>query len=150
MLAHLGGLTHAAILQDCGKCFSRLPPLRSTAKFIQIRIANCPASSPVCIFTSGQTATIEATFVSVAAFESASVRLSGIVDILKVPFPLSPPDACGKWGLRCPSSSGSQQTLKIEIPIEASYPKTKIGVELQLVTDKDEMLICTAFPVEIK
>lgn len=38
----------------------------------------------------------------------------------------------------------------VEVPVDSSYPKIKVGVELQLVTSQGEKLICKSFPVEIK
>ncbi|GAO15978.1 uncharacterized protein UV8b_04480 [Ustilaginoidea virens] len=140
LLTCLVCLTYGAVLQDCG----------STAKDILIHISGCPDSEPVCVFTAGQLATIKATFRSTSPIESASIKLWGVVGPAQVAFPLTPSDACGKWGLKCPSAPGARQTLKIDVPIDAGYPKIKVGVKMELVTDKGEKLICKSVPVEIK
>jgi hypothetical protein len=72
------------------------------------------------------------------------------VGIAKIDFPINPAKACGNWGLKCPAPAGSSQTLKVQVPIDAAYPKVNVGVELQLVGDKGEKLICKSFPVQIK
>ncbi|QPG94629.1 hypothetical protein C2857_006578 [Epichloe festucae Fl1] len=134
------GIVSGATFQDCG----------STVKNLQIHIPNCPGSGPACIFTSGQTASIEAAFTGAAPFRSATVKLSGVIGHIKIPFPLTSPEACGRWGLECPSAAGAHQTLRVDIPITSQYPKVKVGVELQLVSDTAETLICKTIPVEIK
>ncbi|OAA45076.1 Npc2-like protein [Metarhizium rileyi] len=140
LLFFLLGAANAANVQDCG----------STAKDLSITIAGCSNADPVCLFASHQRATIEATFTSPNDFQSAKVQLTASIGILKIDFPLNPAEACGNWGLKCPAQAGSRQTLKVELPIDGSYPKIEVGVTLQLITDKGEKLLCKSFPVKIK
>ncbi|OWT43136.1 Npc2-like protein [Pochonia chlamydosporia 170] len=130
----------AATFQDCG----------STANDLQVSIAGCTDANPACIFNTGQKASIKATFTSPVTIESAEIKITASVGIASLNFPLSPAEACGNWGLKCPAPAGSPQALMVEVPIDSSYPKIKVGVELQLVTSQGEKLICKSFPVEIK
>ncbi|KZZ95417.1 Npc2-like protein [Moelleriella libera RCEF 2490] len=82
-------------------------------------------------------------------FESAAVKLTASLGRRIVDFPLRPAEACGTWGLICPSATGTQQTLKISIPVDASIPRVRAGVELQLVANTHDILICETFDVEI-
>ena len=81
--------------------------------------------------------------------DSASIQLAGVIGVIKIPFPLKPAEACGNWGLKCPVEAGSRQTLQVSLPIQSSYPKIRVGVQLALVTKK-EKVICSQFPAQIK
>ncbi|EFY93160.1 hypothetical protein J3459_011823 [Metarhizium acridum] len=134
------GVASAATFKDCG----------STAKDLNIKIAGCPDADPVCRFPSRQNASIEATFTTPSPFQNATIKLSASVGIIDIDFPLKPAEACGHWGLKCPAEAGSRQTLKVEVPVESSYPKIGVEVKLQLVSHKGDKLICKLFPVEIQ
>ena len=64
-----------------------------------------------------------------------------------VPFPLNS-DAC-KWGLTCPVTKGSNQELKITMPLSPLYPKIKFGVKVAVVDSNGKDLMCVQFNGQI-
>jgi hypothetical protein len=117
----------------------------STAKDLKVHIGGCSGNDAACIFARSQKATISANFTSPKAFRSAKIKLSA----LGIDFPLKPADACGTWGLKCPSSAGARQTLNVEVVVEETYPKIDVNAEFGLVADTGDNLICKSFPVKI-
>lgn len=69
---------------------------------------------------------------------------------IPIPFPLEPANACGNWGLKCPLVAGTKYTMKVQVPIQESYPEVSVGVRMQLLDDNKKAIICTKFPAKIK
>jgi hypothetical protein len=84
------------------------------------------------------------------ASDAANLKLAGMLGRIPIPFPLEPENACGNWGLQCPLVSGNKYTLKVELPIQSSYPEMNVGVRMQLLGDDKKAIICTKFPAQIK
>ncbi|KHN98742.1 Npc2-like protein [Metarhizium album ARSEF 1941] len=139
LLPGILGAANAASIMDCG----------STAKDLEFHVAGCADADPACVFSSRHNASVEASFTAPAPFQSAKIDASASVGIIQLDFPLEPAEACGNWGLQCPAQAGSRQTLKVEIPVQSSYPKIKVGVKLRLIAQTGETLICKSFPVRI-
>ncbi|KAG5933204.1 hypothetical protein E4U59_007018 [Claviceps monticola] len=136
----------AVLYQDCGKS----TPWRSNAKNIVLNIEGCPDSAPVCIFQLGQKASLEVSFKTISTFTSTHLTMSGRYGPARVPIPLIPTEACDTWGLKCPSEAGTQQTLKIEVPIpRKGWLRGRFEFQMKLYDGKRALLLCKTFPVEI-
>lgn len=166
ILVVVTSVVHAVKPKDCG----------SKATSLKITISGCSEADSVCPLVQGQNVTLTVEFTArkfllttkracifflsqrltisnschvAMEITSATIQLAGVIGVVKIPFPLNPSEACGNWGLKCPAAAGSTQTLQVQLPIQKSYPKIKVGVMMQLVSGK-EKLICMSFPAQIK
>ena len=60
--------------------------------------------------------------VSAEDSKALTISIYGIIDGVKVPFPITEKDAC-KSSIKCPISKGMATTFAMSLFIEPSYPK---------------------------
>uniref|UniRef100_H2XMP3 NPC intracellular cholesterol transporter 2 n=2 Tax=Ciona intestinalis TaxID=7719 RepID=H2XMP3_CIOIN len=133
-------IAHCKIsIKDCGsKC----------GKIDSIAVTDCNTSP--CKLNKGETYTFNVTFTPNVAVNAAKSFVYGILDGLKVPFPISQPNACVDSNINCPMSKGTSYTYSAKLPIKSLYPDVKVVVEWNLEdTEKNESIFCLLTPVEI-
>ena len=96
-----------------------------------------PCSQLPCILKKGNSYTINVTFTITETTDQSFAKVYGIIDGLKVPFPIEYSDACegGHSGLVCPLKSGARLTYTATLPVKSIYPDIKVLVQW-LLTDK--------------
>lgn len=81
--------------------------------------------------------------------EEALVKISGKLGMVTIPFPIYPDQACNNWGLKCPIKPNEQQVFAITMPIKSNYPQVAVTVQLQLIDQDMNQVVCIAFPAQI-
>lgn len=76
--------------------------------------------------------------------------MHGKVGPVPIPFPISPDNACGNWGVTCPIEKGKSYSLKLTMPILPAYPKIPVTVKLELVDGNGKDFFCREFPAKIQ
>lgn len=84
--------------------------------------------------------------------ETFTAKVNAGVGPLWVPYPLPADVADGCRGLEgssCPISAGEYAVYNFYFPIEESYPKISVSVELSLHDAKDNKFVCAMIPVRV-
>ena len=84
------------------------------------------------------------------ASKSAKVKVHGKIGGIPIPFPVSPSEACGNWGIQCPIEVEKLYELKLSLPILTTYPKIKAVVKMELSDDQNKDFFCQQFPIRIQ
>ncbi|RWS27968.1 hypothetical protein B4U80_09544 [Leptotrombidium deliense] len=125
--------------KDCGS---------KTGELNSITVTGCEQNP--CTFKVGQDAQITAEFTSKTSSKVANVKIQGILAGIPFPFPLSPEDACGNYGVKCPLNNGDKNTLSLKVPVKKEYPPVSVKVRFQLIDSSNQDLFCVEFPVKIE
>lgn len=110
-----------------------------------------PCTSFPCALKKGHSYTINITFVPTESTDICSAKVYGIIDGIKVPFPIGQPDGCKNSGLTCPLQSGKTYVYTATLPVHAIYPSVKVLVQW-ILSDKatgGNMLVCLETLVQI-
>lgn len=77
------------------------------------------------------------------------MRLYGKIGGLPLPFPLNPNNACGNYGFSCPVKANESKQLRISLPVQRTFPRLAVTVQLNLLDEKNRPIVCVEFPAKI-
>uniref|UniRef100_H2YI48 NPC intracellular cholesterol transporter 2 n=1 Tax=Ciona savignyi TaxID=51511 RepID=H2YI48_CIOSA len=129
----------AVVFKDCGS---------KVGKITGIAVSGC-SDSP-CNLVKGKNYTVNVTFTTMEATDSAYAYVYGILDGVSVPFPLPQPDGCMS-NLKCPLKSNQTYVYSATLPVLSLYPDVKLVVkwELQDAKSGGNDLFCFETPISV-
>ncbi|KAL8602650.1 hypothetical protein ACOMHN_029972 [Nucella lapillus] len=109
-----------------------------------------PCSVQPCVFTHNVTATVRVTFKAPQTSSKLKAEIFGIIEGIKIGWPMPNPDGCKDSGITCPVSGTAQQyTYASVLPVPKAAPKIRLVVEWSLTGASGEKQFCFDFPMEI-
>lgn len=128
--------------------FRNCPKDANYGKLNDIIVANCGVNDVRCPFKSEHNTSMKLVFETNQEFENAKIKIIGILTGLRVPFKITPDQACD-YGAVCPLKANQNNTINLEFPIKRTYPKIKLEVEVSLESSSGELIVCVQFPAQI-
>lgn len=125
---------------DCGSKY---------AEIHSVEVTDCSDEDEKCILKKGTKVRIDINFTSLANFERLRTSISGTMYGITLPLLGVEKDAC-KTGLSCPGKKGQRYAFFSETPIRKSYPNIDALVEILLVNEKDNKVVCVDIPSRIE
>lgn len=107
-----------------------------------------PCPTDPCQLHKGQSYSVNITFTSGTQSQNSTALVHGILEGIRVPFPIPEPDGC-KSGINCPIQKDKVYSYLNKLPVKNEYPSIKLVVEWKLEDDKKNNLFCWEIPVQI-
>ncbi|KAH9415145.1 Phosphatidylglycerol/phosphatidylinositol transfer protein [Dermatophagoides pteronyssinus] len=115
-----------------------------------INISDCSDNDSYCRLKKGGDVLMHLDFVADKAYESVKLKIFGEIARIKVPFHITPDEACGNYGLKCPLVPGQTNRFNLSLPIKSIYPSIPVNVNLNLMAgDTDDKIVCIRFKAKI-
>lgn len=114
---------------------------------VSVDISPCPVQP--CVFSHNVTATVRVTFTAPQDSGSLKAEIFGIIEGIKVDWPMPNPDGCKDSGITCPVRGGKQYTYTSVLAVPKQAPKIRLVVEWSLTGASQEKQFCFMFPMEI-
>nr|BAE32866.1 unnamed protein product [Mus musculus] len=112
----------------------------------EVNVSPCPTDP--CQLHKGQSYSVNITFTSGTQSQNSTALVHGILEGIRVPFPIPEPDGC-KSGINCPIQKDKVYSYLNKLPVKNEYPSIKLVVEWKLEDDKKNNLFCWEIPVQI-
>ncbi|XP_021034575.1 NPC intracellular cholesterol transporter 2 [Mus caroli] len=112
----------------------------------EVNVSPCPTDP--CQLHKGQSYSVNITFTSGTQSQNSTALVHGILEGIRVPFPIPEPDGC-KSGINCPIQKDKVYSYLNKLPVKSEYPCIKLVVEWKLEDDKKNNLFCWEIPVQI-
>lgn len=108
-----------------------------------------PCSTVPCVFKKGTNVTCTISFTPTELVSNGTLKVTGKLGPVKVPFPLPNPNACSDHGLTCPLKSGVPVKLTITLPVKSEYPSVTVVAQFELKDQGNNDVFCFAVVVKI-
>ncbi|XP_076463720.1 NPC intracellular cholesterol transporter 2-like [Babylonia areolata] len=108
-----------------------------------------PCSVQPCVFTYNMTATVRVTFKAPVDSGSLKAQISGIIEGIRIGWPMPNPDGCKDSGITCPVAQSKQYTYVSTLAVPKGAPQLRLVVEWSLTGASGEKQFCFDFPMEI-
>lgn len=135
--------------QGCQVSESHCSLIKGTNLTLDVRFSTGKLVSQLRTKVSAGSATVTNLIVPVREFKTAHLKVFGYISIVKIPFPISPDDACAAYGLKCPSTESQDQQLSVTVPVLESYPSIKLDIQAELIDENENKIACIRFPAKI-
>lgn len=99
----------------------------------EVNVSPCPTDP--CQLHKGQSYSVNITFTSGTQSQNSTALVHGILEGIRVPFPIPEPDGC-KSGINCPIQKDKVYSYLNKLPVKNEYPSIKLVVEWKLEDDK--------------
>ena len=115
---------------------------------LSVDITPCPEQP--CGFHKGTIANCTIVFTPTENVQSGKLQTFGVIEGVKVPFPLPNPNACEGHGLVCPLKEGVPATLKLSLAIKPEYPALKLIAQFDMKDQDNKYVFCFKLVVQIE
>lgn len=125
---------------DCGSMY---------ADIHSVEVTDCSDVDEKCILKKGSKVRIDINFTSLDDFESLRTSVRGTMFGVTLPLLGVEKDAC-KTALSCPVTKGQRYAFFSETAVRRSYPTLDALVEILLVNEKGDKVVCVNIPCRIE
>ncbi|CAD1473096.1 unnamed protein product, partial [Heterotrigona itama] len=113
-----------------------------------VSITGC--SSVPCNLVRGKNVEGRINFKAVSNAKSLKPVVDAEVGIIHTPFPLPEQNACRNLvNGQCPLQKGESATYLLKMPVEKSYPKISLTIQLSLVDENNNSQVCFRIPAKV-
>lgn len=77
------------------------------------------------------------------------MKISGRIAGASIPFPVSPSESCGNYGLQCPLVPAQVAHFQLSMPIKVFYPQVQLPIDLELVDETNAKVACVEISAHI-
>ena len=60
-----------------------------------------------------------------------------------------PSDACGHYGLTCPTQIGRSEEMNIDFFIKRKYPQLSATIRFQIMDEHNGQIVCVEVPIKL-
>lgn len=114
----------------------------------RVEVVGCDGDK--CILQGGTNQTFNLNFIPSVVTTTLKADVHGIIGSIPIPFHIGEKEnACKDSGLDCPLVAGQEYHYTTTIPVLKSYPKMSVKIKWELVTDKNQDVICIIIPAQI-
>ncbi|XP_048261802.1 NPC intracellular cholesterol transporter 2-like isoform X1 [Bombus terrestris] len=137
-----------AVLFIADSMQSSYVPCNAGPSPVSVEILGC--SSLPCNLVRGTNVQADVVFHAVENAKS----LKPVVDVQlgggHVPYPLPEQNACkGLVNGQCPLQKGQSATYRLKMPVEKSYPRISLTIQLSLVDEQNKPQVCFKIPAKV-
>lgn len=125
---------------DCGSKYAQIH---------SVEITDCSDADEKCILNKGSKVRIDINFTSLADFESMRTSVRGTMYGVTLPLLGTEKDAC-KTGLSCPGTEGQRYAFYSQTAVMKSYPTLDALVQILLVNEKGDKVVCVNIPCRVE
>ena len=109
-----------------------------------------PCKSQPCVFHKGTTVKCTIKFTPEEDVTNGTLGMFGIIDQVKIPFPLPQNKVCQDHGLDCPLKRGVQVELTISVAVKEEFPSIQLSAGFDCTDQSGKDLFCFKLPARIE
>lgn len=125
---------------DCGSKYAQIH---------SVEVTDCSDTDEKCILNKGTIARIDIKFTSLADFESMRTSVRGTMFGVTLPLLGAEKNAC-KTGLSCPGTKGQRYAFYSQTAVRKSFPTLDALVQILLVNEKGDQVLCVNIPCKVE